>query len=456
MTSRNQRNVKHFCHDRLHTKLNYEFIKTVGEHENHIGNPRCEATPTIGVPDEVRIQLPNNHNLKRNIRRWRQENTTEPTPTSIDFPVIPQKYHETTRDNIFFQKDVGQENATEFFIDGTFKVVPQIFFQLFAIHASYRDHVIPVTFILLSSKKEEIYQVMVDEIIQLAPAWQPQRVMMDFEKATINVFNRAFPIVELSGCYFHICQSVPWFLLTHGFKQLYETDVTFADNIHKIIALAFIEPSMVIDGFVLLCSNLDYDYQQLLDYIGDNYIGRLRGRTRRQVSYPIDFWNIVTRVKSDLHRTNNNFEGWHRKLNCAFQCSHPSLWTFLDKLIKEENNIHSDIINAMTGRQPPRVGNDSAANKDKHGFLKDFIDTSTSNLTKSSNYFRCSDTIKNFALLLYILGGKLTYEFIQLNLPGSLSNLTMFNIMISNLNSKFSEEEFQFDQLQKHLDDLNV
>jgi hypothetical protein len=50
----------------------------------------------------VRIQLPINHNLKRNIRRWRQENTTEPTPTSIDFPVVPQKYHQTTRNNTFF------------------------------------------------------------------------------------------------------------------------------------------------------------------------------------------------------------------------------------------------------------------------------------------------------------------------------------------------------------------
>jgi hypothetical protein len=129
--------------------------------------------------------------------------------------------------------------------------------------------------------------------------------------------------------------------------------VTFADNIHKIIALAFIEPSMVINGFELLCSNLDDDYQQVLDYIEDNYIGRLRGRTRRQAPYQIDFWNMVTRVKNDLHRTNNNVEGWHRKLNCAFQCSHPTLWNFLDKLIKEENNVHSDIINAMTGRQPP-------------------------------------------------------------------------------------------------------
>jgi hypothetical protein len=103
-----------------------------------------------------------------------------------------------------------------------------------------------------------------------------------------------------------------------------------------------------------------------------------------------------------------------------------------------------------------RVGNDSGTNKDKHGFLIDFIDTITNNMTKSSNHFRYSDTIKNFALSLYVLGGKLTYEFIRLNLPGSLPNLTMLNTLISTSNAKITEAEFRFDQLQKHFDDLNV
>ncbi|CAF4567427.1 unnamed protein product [Rotaria sp. Silwood2] len=103
-----------------------------------------------------------------------------------------------------------------------------------------------------------------------------------------------------------------------------------------------------------------------------------------------------------------------------------------------------------------QVGNDDINNKDKHGFLKDFIDTITNNLIKSSSRFRYSDTIKNFALSLYILGGKLTYEFVRLNLPGSLPNLTMLNTLISTSNAKNSEAEFRFHQLQKHFDELNV
>ena len=53
------------------------------------------------------MQLPTNDSLKRNVDRWRQVTTTEPTQTTIDFPAIPTKYHQTTRSTIFFRKDTG-------------------------------------------------------------------------------------------------------------------------------------------------------------------------------------------------------------------------------------------------------------------------------------------------------------------------------------------------------------
>ena len=39
-------------------------------------------------------------------------------------------------------------------------------------------------------------------------------------------------------------------------------------------------------------------------------------------TFRIDLWNM----KNQMHRTNNNIETWHRKFNCAFQCTHPNLW----------------------------------------------------------------------------------------------------------------------------------
>ncbi|CAF0954419.1 unnamed protein product [Adineta steineri] len=388
------------CRGRLHTDLNSIFDKTVGKHENHVGNQRSglirvyyerlreeslknQTNPhniltqaNIGVRDEVRVQLTHNDNLKRNVRRWREETSTAAIPLDINFPVIPDKYYRTTRDTLFLRNDTGpnsdrmlifftdeqrdiMENATDFFIDGTFKVVPEIFFQLFVIHALYRDHIFPVLFVLLPGKSGKIYTKMINDIMKLVPAWSPQRLMMDFEKAAMNMITGRFPIVELSGCFFHLSQSVQRFLQNNGLKKNYETDLTFADNIHQILALSFLEPNEVINGFNHLCTYLDDEYQIVLDYIEDNYIGRLRGRSRRVATFPVHFWNMTERVKNNMHRTNNNIEAWHRKLNCAFQCTHPNLWTFMDKLIKEENNIHSDIINAMAGRQPRKRQNES-------------------------------------------------------------------------------------------------
>ncbi|CAM4929108.1 unnamed protein product [Rotaria socialis] len=103
-----------------------------------------------------------------------------------------------------------------------------------------------------------------------------------------------------------------------------------------------------------------------------------------------------------------------------------------------------------------KIGNENEADENKDKFLNYFIDTITDNLTKSKNNFRYSNSIKNFALSLYILGGKLTYEFLRLNLPGSLPHLSLLNSLISSSDSRISEGEFRFDQLHKHFDSLNV
>ncbi len=77
----------------------------------------------------------------------------------------------------------------------------------------------------------------------------------------------------------------------------------------------------------------------------------------------------------------NNAEGWHRKLNCTFRCTHPTWWTFLDKLIKEENNMHSDIINVMSGRQPP-VGKYESFNRR----LRQLVENPHSNIYEQLTY----------------------------------------------------------------------
>ncbi|CAF3778359.1 unnamed protein product [Rotaria sp. Silwood1] len=85
--------------------------------------------------------------------------------------------------------------------------------------------------------------------------------------------------------------------------------------------------------------------------------------------------------------------------------------------------------------------------KQTNRFLVSFIDNLINNCTQSPNNFRHSESIKNFAICLYVLGGKQTYEFICLNLYGSIPNLTTLGELIKNSDTASSEAEFNFGSL---------
>ena len=100
------------------------------------------------------------------------------------------------------------QTAQDFLVDGTFKVVPDIFYQLFVIRAIYRQHTIPVVYALLRRKDAGTYSRLFDEIVKIAPTWLPASVMMDFEQVLISSLKKKFRSVSLSDCYFHLRQSI--------------------------------------------------------------------------------------------------------------------------------------------------------------------------------------------------------------------------------------------------------
>ena len=93
---------------------------------------------------------------------------------------------------------------------------------------------------------------------------------------------------------------------------------------------------------------------------------------------------------------------------------------------------------------------------DQYSFLRVFIDNITSNLASDRNTFRYCDSVRNFALSFYIMGGKPTYEFIRLNLPGSLPNLSMLTASISDNRFKVTEGKFRFDAFRHYMNDVDV
>ncbi|CAF4940122.1 unnamed protein product [Rotaria socialis] len=75
-----------------------------------------------------------------------------------------------------------------------------------------------------------------------------------------------------------------------GHQAQYQTDSTFAHNIHKIAALAFHDPNSALNGFESLCERLDDQYDNILDYFEETYIDKLRSNlVRRKPLFEVNF-----------------------------------------------------------------------------------------------------------------------------------------------------------------------
>lgn len=88
-------------------------------------------------------------------------------------------------------------------------------------------------------------------------------------------------------------------------------------------------------------------------------------------------------------------------------------------------------------------------------FSMNFLSNWMSNLASTSkNSFRYHESVKDFAISLYILGGPTLYEFVRLNISGSIPNLTSVHSMLSSCKHKFIEGGFQYSRFLESVQPL--
>ena len=59
---------------------------------------------------------------------------------------------------------------------------------------------------------------------------------------------------------------------------------------------------------------------------------------------------MFSRTSQSSMRANNSAEAYHRRIGAVFECSHPILSLFLQKLIDEENSTHAEIVHINVGQ----------------------------------------------------------------------------------------------------------
>ena len=328
------------------------------------------AENLVGQNQDILQWLPKRTSLEDNIRSKRRAgNPIDPNPQDLGFE-IPEKYqdivlHDTGVDDperilVLGSRELLQvlENEDVWLGDGTFAVVPTVFFQLYTIHVKVGNNYPPCVYFLLPNIMQNTYVRMLDILKTLLPSANPGVILADFENAAQNAFRLAFPNATMKGCLFHLSQSVMRKVGELGLKVNFESDPDFNMAVKSLTALSFVPENDVLERFLELVDSFpDLErVDELIAYFEVTYVqGRDRGhgRGRGPARYLPQMWNHFEDPANNVPRTTNAVEGYHNGLNSLFLSQHPSMWKLLDGLIKDialQQKVNAD---NMAANNPP-------------------------------------------------------------------------------------------------------
>lgn len=354
-----------------------------------------------GVSDGVLSQLPEREALKKQVRRERRKDLP-PNPRSLsELQELPDLYQKTLQGEKFLifdsrvaededeDEDVQRDEETAadrtlvfgtrqnlevlcrsstWFIDGTFKVTPTLFTQLFTILGVRKRETqggegvpLPCIYALMTSKRQDEYSKVLRAVKEAVDEYRiancnPIRLMCDFELSIINAAKEVFPGIPVNCCLFHLGQSLYRKVQETGLQVEYNDpeDRSIKEFCHMLLALAFVPVADVVDVFTILHDEAPDELLEVIDYFSLYYVNGKPRRGRRAAvkpRYPPDLWNQYQAALTDTHRTNNASEGWHNRFRLLLGKHHPDMYTFLRELQKEQADTEVSLAELSLGRK---------------------------------------------------------------------------------------------------------
>ena len=244
-------------------------------------------------------------------------------------------------------------NAQTIYVDGTFRSAPRPYTQVFTIHAEYMGRVIVLAVALLTGKQQqqydEVFAILIRDMTRVNANIHIGEVVSDFELAVFNAVRLAFPIAQISGCYFHFTQNLWRHTQELGLAAAFNQDVAVKRCLTHVYALDFVPLNNVV------CFN-----NLINDPVTQQLIGRYPN-LRKCVAYventylvgqnfPQETWNVYNRGMST--RTNNFVESYHGRWNKKVGVQHPSIWTFVAKM-QDQQALSRNFMNNANNDHPP-------------------------------------------------------------------------------------------------------
>jgi hypothetical protein len=392
------------CKARLHTTIplpNPQLLTEMGTHNHRPDAIACEVrstmtsvrhaainsneTPTTIIDTNIQQMsataqgaLPVLGNIKRGIRAIRSAGGGSLViPHRREDINLPPSFQKTASGDDFLFFDSGADSsrilifttqnleflksADTWLADGTFKVAPTLFDQLFVIHAFRNGATFPLVFCLTPNRTTQTYCRVLSALKTAIPELDPKTIMTDYELASINSFRQVFPSAENKGCFFHFAQCV--FRHIQQFPDilaLFTNEADFSLQLWHLVALAFVPPEDVISNFDLLMEEPFFvEHEALLtsfvQYFERTWIGPLnrRGTARIAPLYEISVWNCYHSVLNDLPKTNNACEGFHHGFSALLGSHHPTIYKLIDGF-KEQQTLTELTIHQFRAGNPPQ------------------------------------------------------------------------------------------------------
>ncbi|KAI1721081.1 MULE transposase domain-containing protein [Ditylenchus destructor] len=261
--------------------------------------------------------------MKKLIGRAREKEVRPPpVPVSVELYVIPERYKtyspypgtaelflladsgDTEPDNkrvlILGRSSIRQwiHLVKKLYVDGTFKISPHHFSQVFVIMGERGGFVLPLCYALLPDKSQATYDKMFEMLVEVFPLLEPESISLDYEMAVINSVKKAYGNnIKLGGCLFHLSKNMKGHLKQHR---------------------------------------------------------RPARNGRRPPLFGYDMWSVYQRSMDEEGRTNNYAEAAHRRLQTELARDHPTLYALIDGLKKAQASRDIEYEEFVRGDAPPQ------------------------------------------------------------------------------------------------------
>lgn len=228
------------------------------------------------------------------------------------------------------------------FIDGTFKCVPSPFVQCIVVlsHDTVTNLYVPCCWALLSSKNENAYWILLQELITLTDwTWSPSICISDFEYELICSIKNQLTNTKIYGCFFHFKQSLFRKMKKIGIIKENICEISNSIDFLTVISIDEIEIALeyIKNKFIIKEQKIN----EFIEYFKRVWINK----------YPPILWNYSSMdVNSIVARTNNPIERYNRRLNEQFSTAHTSLIKFINVLQEEESFYTNQIRKIRSGK----------------------------------------------------------------------------------------------------------